>query len=88
MSADDENTGPVLRAKLFWNGQPCPVVGRVSMDLVIVDTGAVKGGQPQAGDLLEVLGPHQSIDDLALDLGTIGYETITSLGKRYQRTYI
>ena len=76
------------RAKLFWNGRPCPVVGRVSMDLVIVDTGAIKDTKPQAGDLLEVLGPHQSIDDLARDLGTIGYETITSLGKRYERSHI
>ena len=76
------------RAKLFWNGQACPVVGRVSMDLVIVDIGGVKATLPQAGDLLEVLGPHQSVDDLAHDLGTIGYEILTSLGKRYARSHI
>ena len=55
------------------------------MDLVIVDTGDLK---PQAGEMMEVLGPHQSIDDLARDLGTISYEIITSLGKRYERSYI
>ena len=76
------------KAKLFWNGQPCPVVGRVSMDLIIVDTGKVTGAKPEAGDLLEVLGPHQSVDDLARDCGTIGYEILTSLGKRYERAYI
>jgi alanine racemase len=75
-------------AKLYWNGQPCPIVGRVSMDLIIVDTGGIKGAKPETGDLLEVLGPHQSVDQLAADCGTIGYEILTSLGKRYVRTYI
>lgn len=73
------------KARLYYNGKPCPIVGRVSMDLVIVDTGTLK---PQAGDVMEVLGPHQSIDDLARDLGTISYEIITSLGKRFERVYI
>lgn len=76
------------KAKLYWNGQPCPIVGRVSMDLIIVDLRTVKGEKPQAGDVLEVLGPHQSVDDLARDLGTIGYEVLTSLGRRYERVYI
>lgn len=77
------------RAKLFWNGRPCPIVGRVSMDLIIVDLGGLPddGTKPQAGDWLEVLGPHQSVDDLATDLGTIGYEVLTSLGRRYERIY-
>lgn len=77
------------RAKLFWNGQACPIVGRVSMDLIIVDLGGLpdNGPKPQAGDWLEVIGPHQSVDDLAADLGTIGYEVLTSLGRRYERIY-
>ncbi len=76
------------RAKLFWNGQPCPVVGKVSMDLIIVDIGNVKGQKPAQGEWLEVLGPNQTVDDLANDLGTIGYEVLTSLGNRYERIYI
>lgn len=86
--ADGFHRAGSSRAKLYWNGQPCPIVGRVSMDLIIVDTGGLKNGQPKTGDALEVLGPHQSIDELAADLGTIGYEIITSLGKRYERAYI
>lgn len=74
------------RAKLFWNGQACPIVGRVSMDLIIVDIGHLQN-KPQAGDLLEVLGPSQDVDALAKDLGTIGYEILTSLGPRYHRVY-
>lgn len=87
--ADGFHRSGSSRAKLFWNGQPCPIVGRVSMDLIIVDLGGLSGNdaRPQAGDWLEVLGPHQSVDDLAGDLGTIGYEVLTSLGRRYERIY-
>lgn len=74
-------------AKLFWNGQPCPIRGRVSMDLIIVEIGHLKN-KPNAGDLLEVLGPNQGVDDLAKDLSTNGYEVLTSLGARYHRIYI
>lgn len=76
-------------AKLYWRGEPCRVVGRVSMDLVICDISAVhEGALPQVGDRLEVVGPHQSADDLAHDMGTIGYEVLTALGARYPRQYI
>ncbi len=71
---------------LYWNGQPCPVRGRVSMDLIIVETGHL-AAPPQTGDWLEILGPHQGVDDLAADLGTIGYEILTSLGGRHHRVY-
>jgi alanine racemase len=74
--------------RVYWNGTPCPIRGRVSMDLTIVDLSAVPAGQrPQAGDMMEVIGPHQSADDLAGGAGTIGYEILTSLSRRYRRVY-
>lgn len=75
-------------AVLYWQGQPCPVIGRVSMDLVTIGIGHLEGPRPQAGDMLEVLGPHQDADMLAASAGTIGYEILTSLGLRYARRYI
>jgi alanine racemase len=74
-------------AKFFWNAQACPIAGRVSMDLIIVDLSGVSGPAPQPGDWLEVLGPHQSVDQLAADCGTIGYEILTSLSRRAHRSY-
>lgn len=74
---------------LYWHNYKCPVVGRVSMDVTIVSLENIPEGMlPVAGDLLEVIGPHQSADDLALSAGTIGYEILTSLGRRYARTYL
>ena len=70
------------------NGQRIPLIGRVSMDLVIVDTGNMPDA-PKAGEWLEVLGPHQDVDQLAASCGTIGYEILTSLRRsRYHRAYI
>ncbi len=76
------------RAKFHWNGQPCPIRGRVSMDLIIVEIGHLTGKPPQIGDTMEILGPHQSVDQLADDCQTNGYEILTSLGPRYKRVYI
>ncbi len=71
------------QAVLFAGDEPCPLVGRVSMDLITVDITHL-GEVPKA---LELLGPQQSIDDLAEAAGTIGYEVLTSLGGRYARRY-
>ncbi len=74
--------------QVYWQGQPCPILGRISMDLATIGISHLKDPKPQAGDMVEVLGPHQDIDALAGFAGTIGYEILTSLGLRYARRYI
>ncbi|QCP85885.1 alanine racemase [Cereibacter sphaeroides] len=71
------------RATLYSGRVPCPLVGRVSMDLITVDVSHL----PEVPETLDILGPHQTPDDLADTAGTIGYEILTSLGRRYQRRY-
>ncbi len=75
------------KARLYYKGQACPILGRVSMDLISVGIGHL-ADKPVPGAMMEVLGPHQSLDQLADDLGTIGYEILTSLGGRYGREYL
>lgn len=84
--ADGFPRGGSNSARLYWKGQPCPIRGRVSMDLVIVETGHLEE-PPQQGDWMEILGPHQDIDALAADCGTISYNILTALGPRYRRLY-
>jgi len=76
------------KAYVYWQGQACPVLGRISMDLITIDIGNITGQKPQIGDMVEILGPNQNIDDLATNAGTISYEILTSLGARYKRHYI
>ena len=71
------------KASLWAGDISCPLVGRVSMDLITVDVTALDG----APDALDIIGPHQGIDDLAAIGETIGYEILTSLGARYARAY-
>ena len=69
---------------LFAEDTPCPIAGRISMDLIGVDI----TGLDHDPESLELLGPHQSIDTLAGNMNTISYEILTALGGRYERVYI
>lgn len=74
------------KATAVLHGVTVPLVGRVSMDLLTFDISAVPDAK--AGDMLELIGPAHTIDDLADQAGTIGYEILTSLGDRYARRYV
>jgi len=75
-------------ANLSYNGIACPIRGNVSMDLTIIDLANIPESQmPKTGDMVEVIGPNQSADDLARDAQTIGYEILTSLSRRFERNY-
>ena len=69
------------RATLYHGQTPCPVIGRVSMDLLTVDVTDLS----DAPSKLTLLGPQQTVDALANQAGTIGYEVLTQLGGRYNR---
>ncbi len=68
-------------------GKRCPIVGRVSMDLFAVDVSDLGDGKARRGDFATLIGEGISVDDLAAAMGTIGYEVLTNLGRRYHRVY-
>ena len=72
------------KTALYAGGVPCPIVGRISMDLIGVDVTLLS----EPVESLELLNDRQTIDVLAENAGTIGYEILTSLGGRYQRRYL
>ncbi len=72
------------RARAYFDDQPVPLVGRVSMDLSTFDVTDIPA--PATGDWLDLIGPG-GVDALADDAGTNGYEILTSLGRRYPRVY-
>lgn len=71
------------KAVLFHEETPCPVLGRVSMDAITVDVTHLR----ETPKTLSMIGPNQTVDDLADVAGTIGYEVLTQLGARYARFY-
>lgn len=68
-------------------GFQAPVIGRISMDLITLDVSQIPETIAVQGALVDVLGAERSVDDLARDAGTIGYEVLTRLGSRYTRVY-
>jgi alanine racemase len=67
----------------YAGSTPCPVVGRISMDLITIDVTDL----PEDPQILTLLNEVQTVDTLADAAGTIGYEILTSMGRRYARTY-
>lgn len=72
---------------VFVGGLRAPIAGRVSMDSMTIDVTDVPSTLLHPGMPVELLGPHQTIDDVAADAGTISYEILTQLGHRYAREY-
>ncbi len=65
-------------------GRRCALLGRVSMDLTLVD---VTGLEVQAGDWVEMFGDTVSVDEVAGWAETIAYEILTGIGDRVERVY-
>ncbi|MFC1672896.1 alanine racemase [Pseudomonadota bacterium] len=64
------------------------VVGRVSMDLITVDVTHVPEELTRPGQLVDLIGPNNPVDQVGADANTIGYEILTGLGARYHRIYV
>ncbi|TVQ85143.1 MAG: alanine racemase [Micavibrio sp.] len=75
------------KGRVYIHGTECPVVGRVSMDLVTIDVTEV-ADRIKCGDRVEILGKNRRADTVAAEAGTIGYEILTSLGKIRPRLYL
>ena len=81
------------RAFVLVGGVRCPVVGRVTMDQIIVDiTAATLSGRiPRIGDEAVIMGEQKganiSVDEVAQWADTISYEILCSLGNRLPRAY-
>lgn len=76
------------RGAAWAGGAALPILGRVSMDSIVVDASALPAGALAEDDMVEIIGPHRSLDAVAADAGTIGYEVLTGLGDRYERRYV
>jgi alanine racemase len=71
---------------MFVNGKMAPVVGNVCMDMTMIDITDIPG--TKAGDVVEIFGPHVSVQQLAQKCGTISYELLTGVGQRVKRVYV
>jgi alanine racemase len=73
------------RGKVFIQGVACSILGRVCMDMVLVDLGKLS---VKEGAKVEIIGVQQSLEELATQMDTIPYEVMTGISKRVHRIYI
>ena len=71
----------------WFKGRRLPVVGRISMDSMTVDITDLPAGELEADGMVDLLDATHGVDAVAQAEGTIGYEVLTSLGRRYHRVY-
>lgn len=72
---------------VFFDGIKLPMIGRVSMDLMIIDVTRVEK-KIKVGDFLEIFGKHQNIDKFAEIAQTLPYNILTSVSERCDRIYL
>jgi alanine racemase len=72
----------------YVEGQKVPVVGRVNMDYIMLDITSLPQNLQNVGQKVTLIGEKVNIDKVADLAGTIPYEILCSLSKRYKREYI
>lgn len=69
---------------VYIQNQRCPVVGRVCMDMIMVDVSDLK---IQANAKVEIIGINRGLSEFAKECDTIPYEILTSISPRVHRSY-
>jgi alanine racemase len=72
-------------ARVHIGGASCPILGRVTMDQLMVDVSGA--GEVVAGDEVEMFGPHIPVAEIAEKAGTIAWEIFTGITPRVVRCY-
>ncbi len=75
-------------AKRMIGKHRVPIVGRVSMDMITLDVTDIPARTLAKTEWVDLINKDLRVDDLARSAGTIGYEILTSLGRRYERIYV
>lgn len=74
------------RWRVWTEAGTAPILGRICMDMCMIDLTDLPGvGE---GDVVEVYGPHNSVNEAARLAGTISYELTCAVSKRVPRIYI
>ncbi len=74
------------RGEVLIKGHRVALVGRICMDMCMIDVSEVKNVQP--GDEVILFGKGLSVDEIAEKIGTINYEVVCAVGKRVPRVYV
>ncbi len=74
------------RGHALVEGVACPILGLISMDLIVLDVTQALGAS--RGATATLIGDELDVDAVGRAADTIGYEILTGLGSRYVRAYV
>ncbi len=74
------------KAHVLVGGQRVPLLGRVAMDMCMIDVSSIPNVRP--GEDVILFGHSLPVEELASLIGTINYEVVTGIGKRVPRVYV
>jgi alanine racemase len=81
-------TGMLPGGHALVGGVPCPFAGTVSMDLIILDVSDAPPGSAERGSDVVLIGEGIDLEAAGAGAKTIGYEMLTSLGRRHHRIHV
>lgn len=70
--------------EVYINGKHAKIVGNICMDITMID---ITGIDCKVGDMVEIFGEHITPCEIAMKLGTIPYEILTSVSERVKHIY-
>jgi len=77
------------RGEVLFRGRRAPIVGRVTMDMTMIDLGG--HDSPRVGEEVVLFGRQGdaeiAVDEIAAKTGVIGYEVLCGISKRVVRVY-
>lgn len=85
---DDKRAAGIEAGVALVGGVRCPFAGTVSMDLIILDVTDAPAESARRGARAVLIGDGLDIDEVGRRAGTVGYEILTSLGRRYARRLV
>ena len=88
--ADGLSRGLSSRGQMLVHGQRVPIIGRICMDLTMLDVGSIEN--VQMGDEVVIFGQQGNetltVDEMAAMLKTINYEIVSTITARVPRVYL
>ena len=85
-AATTDGNAPTPR-EVVVAGKRCRIAGRISMDLMAVDVTDVPVSAVRRDMMATLIGSGLDLDEVAARAGTISYEMLTNLGRRFHRVW-
>ena len=76
------------KGTVYIRNKKLNILGRVSMDLTVIDISKFQYGEIKVGDIVEIFGPNRSLEKFAQENKTIPYEILSNMGKNIPKIIV